>query len=124
MFRFLKEEKNDPIFHEKGIIDVTNLDAMSPDDSLGYMCDCDITIFQNGKIEICAVDNVTDLLESFSVLDIVRTSNNINNYDPTHVTEVSVITETKDIRISFQTKESKIEFWNALTTTYDNHKDR
>ena len=45
-------------------------------------------------------------------MDIVRTSDNINNYDPAH--DMAVITENKTLRISFQTKESKIEFCNAL----------
>ena len=61
-------------------------------------------------------------MERLSVFDIVRASNNINNYDPNHITEVSLTTENKDLRISFQAKESKDEFWDALTTTYDNLK--
>ncbi|MGN0539024.1 MAG: hypothetical protein ACI4KI_04140 [Candidatus Fimenecus sp.] len=129
MYRFFKTRKKQTqqeyvLFHGEGILDVTNSNAMSSDDSLGYMCGCDISVSQNGKIEIFSLENVKELLECFSVLDIVRASNNINNYDSTYVTEVLLITENKDLRISFQTKESKIEFWNALTTTYDNLKDR
>ena len=47
-------------------------------------------------------------------MDIVRASDNINNYDPAHDMEIAVITENKTLRIFFQTKESKIEFCNAL----------
>ena len=45
------QQKNAPVFHGEGIIDVTNFEAMSPDDSLGYMCGCNISIFQDGMIE-------------------------------------------------------------------------
>ena len=130
MFSFFKIKKksqtpsNTILFRGKGIIDVTNFDAMSPDDSLGYMCGCDVSVFMNGQIEIYTDDKTKDLLESFSILDIVRANNNINNYDPNHIAEVSLITENKDLRISFQAKESKDEFWDALTTAYDKLKER
>ncbi|MBQ8504170.1 MAG: hypothetical protein IJ491_07825 [Clostridia bacterium] len=130
MFSFFKTRKNskatknNSVFQGKGFIDVTNFDAMSPDDSLGYACVCDIVVFQNGLIEIFSDNNERNLLESFSVLNIVTANNNINNYAPETMMGVSVITENKGLRIFFQTKESKIEFWNALTTTYDNLKER
>ena len=130
MFSFFKIKKksqtpsNTILFRGKGIIDVTNFDAMSPDDSLGYMCGCDVSVFMNGQIEIYTDDKTKDLLESFSISDIVRANNNINNYDPNHIAEVSLITENKDLRISFQAKESKDEFWDALTTAYDKLKER
>ncbi len=129
MFSFFKIKKksqtplNTLLFYGKGIIDVTNFDAMSPDDSLGYMCGCDVSVFMNGQIEIYTDDETKDLLESFPVLDIIRANDNINNYDPNHITDVSLTTENKNFQISFQTKESKDEFWNALTTTYDNLKE-
>lgn len=129
MFHFLKARKkpktpsNNCLFHGKGVIDVTNFDAMSPDDSLGYMCGCDISVLQDGQIEILSDDDAKDLLESFSVSNIVRANNDINHYDPNHITEVSVMTESKALRITFQTKESKNEFWNALTATRDNVKE-
>ena len=103
-----------PVFHREGIVDVTIFDAISPEDSLGYMCDCDISVFQSGKIEIRSLDNEKDLLESFSVMDIVSVSDNINNYDPAHDTEIAVITENKALRIAFHNKESKIELCNVL----------
>ena len=109
-----KYNEKAPVFHGEGIIDVTSFDTISPEDSLGFMCGCDISVFQSGKIEIRSIDNAKDLLESFSAMDIVRTSDNINNYDPAHDMEIAVITENKTLRISFQTKESKIEFCNAL----------
>lgn len=130
MFNFFKIKKksqtplNIPLFHGKGIIDVTNFDAMSPSDPLGYMCGCDISVFVNGQIQIFTEDKTKDLLESFSVLDIVRANNNINNFDPNHITDVSLTTKSKALQITFQTKESKDEFWNTLTTTYDNLKER
>ena len=107
-----KYNEKAPVFHGEGIIDVTSFDTISPEDSLGYMCGCDISVFQSGKIEIRSIDNAKDLLESFSAMDIVRTSDNINNYDPAH--DMAVITENKTLRLSFQTKESKIELCNAL----------
>ncbi len=110
---------NDYVFYEKGIIDVTNFDVMSPDDDLGYMCGCDIFVFQNGIIEIFSDDNEKELLERFSVSDVVRASNNINNYDPDYAMDVSMITKKKELRISFQSKESKNRFWNVITTIYD-----
>lgn len=117
-----KKQSNNCLFHGKGIIDVTNFDDMSLDDSLGYMCSCDIIVFQNGIIEIYKDDSIEDLLESFSLFNIVMANNNINNYDPSHTAEVCLMTESKDLRISFQTEEIKKEFWNALTTAYDNLK--
>lgn len=109
-----KYNEKAPVFHREGIIDVTIFDAISPEDSLGYMCGCDISVFQSGKIEMRSLDNAEDLLESFSAMDIVRVSDNINNYDPAHDTEIAVITENKDLRITFHNKESKIEFCNVL----------
>ena len=129
MFSFFEIKKksqtplNTLLFYGKGIIDATNFAAMSPDDSLGYMCGCDVSVFMNGQIEIYTDDETKDLLESFPVLDIIRANDNINNYDPNHITDVSLTTENKNFQISFQTKESKDEFWNALTTTYDNLKE-
>lgn len=118
------EQTNEPVFHEKGVmIDVTNFDATSPDDSLGYMCGGDIYVFRNGLIQIYADDKENDLLESLSVFNLVRASNQINNFDPKHTTEISMITESKDLRIIFQTKERKMDFWNALTATYDRLKE-
>lgn len=118
------QQKNAPVFHGEGIIDVTNFEAMSPDDSLGYMCGCNISIFQDGMIEICSADNEQDILERFSALNIIKANNNINNFDPQYAMGVSVLLENKDLRIFFQTKENKMDFWNALATTYDNLKTR
>ena len=110
--------ENNPI-QIKGIVDVTNFNAMSPNDPLGYMCSCVITIFENGQLEICSDDGEKNILESFSVFNIVRMNNYINSYDPRHTAVVSLTTESKDLTITFPTEESKNEFWSALTTTYD-----
>ena len=109
-----KYNEKTPIFHGEGIIDVTRFDAISPEDPLGYLCGCDISVYQSGKIDIRSIDNAKDLLESFSAKDIIRVSYNINNYDPAHDTEIAVITENKALRITFYNKESKIEFCNVL----------
>ena len=118
LFEYRKFQ-NANIFNGEGIIGVDNFGAMSPDESLGYMCSCNISVLQNGQIEIRSVDEVKDLLESFSVLDIVSANNNINNYDPAYIMDVALKTASKGLRITFQTKESKMEFWDAFTTTYD-----
>lgn len=114
---------NNYLFHGKGVVDVTNFDAKSPDDSLGYMCSCDITVLKSGQIEIYSDDIAKGLLESFSVSNIVAANNNINNYNPNHIAEVSLMTDSKDLRITFQTQESKKEFWRVLSTAKDNLKE-
>ena len=116
------QQANKSIFHAEGIIDVTNFDAMSPDDSLGYMSAGTVFIFENGQIEIRTVDNTKDLLESFSVLHILHASNNINNYDPEHAMKVAFTTENKALQIAFHTKEDKAGFWEALTSIYNHLK--
>ena len=122
-FRFLKSSKvpkeDAPIFCGNAIIDVTNFSTTSPTEPLGYFCSCDISVFANGQIEIRADDGAKELLERFSVLDITSASNNVNNYDPSYATMVSVTTNAKNLRVTFQSKDPKEKFWNALTTTYD-----
>lgn len=122
-FRFLKSNKAPKddalIFCDNAIIDVTNFSAASPDEPLGYFCSCDISVFSNGQIEIRADDTTKKLLECFSVLDLVRANNNVNNFDPSYATMVSLTTNSKNIGITLQTNDSKVNFWNALTTTYD-----
>lgn len=106
------------LFHGRGIVNVTNFDVNSPDDPLGYLCSCDISVLKSGQIEIHSDDAAQALLESFSVSNIVGASNNINNYDPNHITDVSLITNSKDLRITFQTQESKNEFWRVFSALY------
>ncbi len=115
----LYDDNRDPVFFNNGILDVTNFDIMTPDEPIGYVSSCTVSVFQSGLIEIRAVDKNQSVLESFNISDIWRASNNINNYDPRHITEVSMITDTKDYRISFHSMEVKGAFWSALTTTYD-----
>lgn len=117
------QQAKEPVFHAEGIIDVTNFDAMSPDDSLGYMSAGAVSVFENGQIEMRSVDNTKDLLESFSVLHILHASNNINNYDPEHAMEVALTTENKALQIAFHAKEDKAGFWEALTSTYNKLKE-
>lgn len=129
MFCLFRKHKNkaletkEPIFCAEGIIDVTNFDAMSPDDSLGYMSAGIVSIFENGQIEMRTVDKTKDLLESISISHILHASNNINNYDPEHAMEVALTTENKALQIAFHTKEDKAEFWETLTSTFNKLKE-
>ena len=115
----LYDMNRDPVFFNNGILDVTYFDVMTPDEPIGYASSCTVAVFQNGLIEIHAVDKDQCVLESFKISDIWRANNKIYNYDPRHITEVSMITEKRDYRISFFSMEVKDAFWSALTTIYD-----
>jgi len=124
MSLFRRKNKPDDIdskvvFHEKCIMDVTNFNANASGDSLGYLCNCIVSVYSNGLIRVCSVDNENNVLESISVLEIIRANDNINNYDPDYLAVVSVITEKKGFRFSFESVDVKNSFWNALTSTYD-----
>lgn len=122
MFNFFKKKKvnsmgiknSDFLFHEKGTIDVTNFAAMSPDDSLGYMCGCTIIISPDGIIHICEYEDENIILETIVTANIIQFSDNINNYDPTYRTAVSVITEDHRFLLSFGSVEVKKHFVDTL----------
>ena len=110
------------VFQENGVIDVTNFNALTPEDSLGYMCGCEIQLYINGQLQINSCDEKRETLESFSILSIIKARNNIKYYDPMFSNTVSIITEEKRFDISFQSIEEKNSFWKSLTTVYDSLK--
>ena len=123
IFRKIKKQSktnNITVFQGKGVIDVTNFSAMSPDDSLGYMCGCDISVFQNGQVLIYSDDKKKELLENCSVVDIISSNNNVGNFHPDYITTITILTRTKKLQISFYNQEKKNEFWNALITLQSN----
>ena len=128
MFRFFRPRKQAVTagtiseFHGKGIIDVTNFAAMTPDDPLGYMCGCNIAVLQNGQIEIRSDDSENELLESFSGADIVCVRESENHQDPMVRTDVSVMIEEKNLKISFQSQETQKEFCMALAAARSHSK--
>lgn len=128
MFRLFRK-KNDVqingdtcLFCEDGTIDVTNFDVTNPNEPMGYLAACKVCIFQSGLIEIRSVDDEQRIMESTYVMNILRANNNINNFDPSYLTSVSLLTNNKEYRISFKTKELKNTFWSSLTAVYDKNK--
>ena len=115
----LYDENRDPVFFNNGFLDVTYFEIMTPDEPIGYARNCTVAVFQSGLIEMRAIDKDQSVLESFNISDILMASNNINNCDPRHINEVSLITHTRDYRITFHSLEEKRAFWSALTTTYN-----
>ena len=39
-----------PTFLDNVILDVTNFEAMSPDEPVGYLCSCSVSVFPDGRI--------------------------------------------------------------------------
>ena len=107
-------KKSDYLFHEKGTIDVTNFAANSPKDSLGYMCGCTVIISPDGTIRVCEYEDKNIILETIASANIIQFSDNINNYDPKHRTEVSIMTEGHDFRLSFESAKVKERFVDTL----------
>ncbi|MBQ8201553.1 MAG: hypothetical protein IJZ74_07290 [Clostridia bacterium] len=109
----------DVIFHGKGIIDVTNFEIASFDEPIGYLCGCDVYAFRNGQIKIFADGDPDDLLESLSVAEMIRVNGSVGDDDPEHMREVSVVTESKNLRVSFFDDRDKAGFWHAVAVLYD-----
>ena len=123
MFGFFKKKKKDNsmdiknsnlLFYEKGVIDVTNFEAMSPEDSLGYMCGCIIIVSSDGTIRVCEYEDENVIMETIVLKNVIRFCDNINNYDPSHLTEVSIMTEDHDFRLSFESVQVKERFVDTL----------
>lgn len=123
MFGFFKKKKKDNsmdiknsnlLFYEKGIIDVTNFGAMSPEDSLGYMCSCIIIVSSDGTIRVCEYEDENVIMETIVLKNVIRFCDNINNYDPSHRTKVSIMTEDHDFRLSFESVQVKERFVDTL----------
>lgn len=102
------------LFHEKGIIDVTDFAAMSPEDSLGYMCGCTIIVSSDGTIRVCEHEDENVILETIAVENIIRFNDNINSYDPSRLTEVSLMTKDHGFHLSFESVKVKKRFADTL----------
>ena len=103
------------IFHEYGIIDVTNFDATPENPEVGYLCGGIVVVLSDGRIIINDANEGSKLLEDFHVRDLIRMNSNINSFDPDHITEVALITRDKSIRIVYKDKEEKLRFVEILT---------
>ncbi len=136
MFFYIKKKKHEQIeepklaqsklqkklvFQNKGIIDVTNFDVMTPDDPLGYACSAIIQLYSDGNLIIYS-EVETKLVENINLTDVIHGSDNISNSDPMHKTEVSLMTTEKQIRIHYKSIDIKREFWDSCTAIYDNLK--
>lgn len=98
------------LFRSECTIDVTDFDA-KPGDYIGYTCRCIIEIFSTGRI---LFSSGSEILEDIDMGDIVMASDNVNNYDPVHALEISIMTEEKDVRTTFRDKKLKTACWRAL----------
>ena len=107
------------MFQNRGIIDVTNFDAMTPDDPLGYARSGVIQLYSDGNLIIYSAVGA-ELLENINLTDVILGSDNLNNYDSMYITSISLMTREKNIRIDFRTIDIKKEFWDYCTTIYDN----
>jgi hypothetical protein len=106
------------VYQKRGMIDVTNFGAKTPDEPLGYMGTGIVQLFSDGHFVIHSeIDHSP--MEEFNLNDLIKGNDHINNYDPRYETQVSLMTREKDIRIDFQTVEEKKEFWAILTSVYD-----
>lgn len=133
MFGFIKKSKKERtqervltetkvqenfLFHNRGIIDVTYFDAMTPTDVLGYLCGGIIQLLSNGRIIIYSEEDKT-ILEDFNLKDVISGSK-IDNQR--HNASVALETNKKVIYIGFQNIEIQREFWDAITAVYDSLK--
>lgn len=106
------------VFQNNGVIDVTNYAAETPNDSLGYLCGGIIQVLSDGGLIICDSEDET-ILENIKLTDIINVKTNIHNFDPRFETSVSLITNKKEIRISFQSIEIERELLNSIAAVYD-----
>ncbi len=105
-----KKDNRHCIFENTCITDVTNFEANSPTDSLGYLSSANISVFSDGMISLVA-DNEE---EYFSIFSIVQYNDNVGNFDPLHVTEVKFILKDKCIVVTFNDKATKKTFTHKL----------
>ena len=103
-----------PEFQGFGIIDVTNFTVTRADESMGYLCGGTVSVFSDGKIQIVDAYDEGTVLDSLHVHDLFRMNSNINNYDPSYSNDVSLLTEDKSIRITFNDVETKKRFVEVL----------
>ena len=106
-----------PVFQSRGILHVTNFEAETPDDPLGYLCGGRVQLFSDGDL-ILASEEDDRILETIHLADVITGSDTIRDYDPAFQTMASLMTMEKHIRIEFQSVEMKREFWNAVTAVY------
>ena len=115
-----KEKLTDtqPVFRDDAFVDVTYFDERETEDTVGYFCGANIRLSPDGHLVLYSLAEKR-VLEDISITDIIKGSNNINNYDPDYINVVSLTTEKIGIRISLKNGAAKRDFWNALTSTYD-----
>ena len=102
------------VFQEYGIIDVTNFDATPENPELGYLCGGIVTVLSDGEIVSHNANEGGELLEDFLASDLISVNSNINDFDPECMTEISLMTQDKNIRISFGDTEKKQSFVETL----------
>ena len=130
MFHFIKKykqtqeqkpskttEQRKLVFRERCVIDVTNFDVSTPGEPLGYLSGGMIHVFSDGDVVVSSEDEKS-VLETIHLTDVFTVSDNINQFDPASETTASLITNEKDIRISFQSVELKKAFWNSIVSVY------
>ena len=109
------ESYPEPFFHKNVIIDVTHFDA-EESDSLGYLCSCNISVYPNGYIQF---SNASEELEKLHISEIILASDNINNYDPMYILDISITTKRRNIRITFDNIETKSKCWKVLEKLHE-----
>lgn len=108
-------------FKCKGIINVTNHVMRSLSDA-GYMCSCDVLIYHNGQIELIEDDGEREVLERFSVGQIISANDHMNGYDPLYERDVLLVTQEKSLHMSFYRDEAKRAFWEAVLAVAANNR--
>lgn len=108
-----------PIFHEYGIIDVTNFDAIPENLELGYLCGGIVSVFSDGRIQILDANEDREELEYLHVSDFFRMNTNINSYDPDHIAEIALVGQEKSIRVTFNDAETKCRFVDIIEKLRD-----
>ena len=103
------------VFREKCMVDITYLDAKA-DEIMGYLCGCTFVVLSDGSVRVCEYEDENTTLETFSVTDIIRFNDNINNFDPEYNTEVSMMTNNRSFRFMFKSSEVKKQFSDVFST--------
>ena len=110
-----------PLFHEPIIMHVTNFDVEPPDPfepcEIGYLCGGFISIFSDGSI--MTVDDSGEDTEKLHISDLLWLKTNINNYDPSHSLEISFVTDSKEVNVSFRTKKAKAKCQRVLVSLFE-----
>lgn len=113
-------QRGELYFQGRGIVDVTNFVMKSFSDA-GYMCSCDVLIYCDGRIELVEDVNEREILECFSVQQIISANDQVGGFNPAYTQDVVLVTNEKSLRMSFYNEADKKKFWNAaLAVAADN----